>query len=171
MNYELDVYLDAMKDLPSKEIPLETLDATFYHFKTDVFKRQMSYSSDPNYAANLVTLSVERVKEIMAMNKAGKKPEKLEEKTETIRKPEVDFQNVVGQDSLTRFDKKKNQHQQHQPNREKQNNQNQQNSEQQPVENQQNNQENRNNNQRFNNRKKKRRRPHNNENNRNENNA
>jgi len=167
MNYELDVYLDAMKDLPSKEIPLETLDATFYHFKTDVFKRQMSYSSDPNYAANLATLSVERVKEIMAMNKAGKKPEKLEEKTETNRKSEVDFQNVVGQDSLTRFDKKKKQHQ---PNREKQNKPNQQSPEQQSAVNQQDNQESRSNNQRFNNRKKKRRRPNNNEN-RNENNA
>ena len=166
MNYELDVYLDAMKDLPSKEIPLETLDATFYHFKTDVFKRQMTYSSDPNYAANLVTLSVERVKEIMAMNKTGKKPEKLEEKTETNRKPEVDFQNVVGQDSLTRFDKKKNQQ-----NREKQNNFNQnkpkQHDEQQQPTAPQENQENR----KFNNnRKKKRRRPNNNEN-KNESNA
>ena len=173
MNYELDVYLDAMKDLPSKEIPLETFDATFYHFKTDVFKRQMTYSSDPNYAANLATLSVERVKEIMAMNKTGKKPEKLEEKSETIRKPEVDFQNVVGQDSLTRFDKKKNQPQnRNQQNREKQNNnpnQNNpkpQNEQQQPTAPQE-NQESR----KFNNnRKKKRRRPNNNEN-KNESNA
>ena len=109
MNYELEVYIDALKDFPSKEVPLETLDATFYHFKTDVFKRQMTYSSDPRYAANLVTLSPEQVKEVIAMNKAGKKPDKLEEKIDESSKvtSEVEFQNVVGQDSLTRFDKKK----------------------------------------------------------------
>jgi cell fate regulator YaaT (PSP1 superfamily) len=109
LNYELDTYLDATKDIPSKEIQLETLDATFYHFKTDVFKRQMTYSSDPHQAANLVVLPIERVKEIIAMNKAGKKPEKLDEKTNNsgTKKQEAEFQNVVGQDSLTRFDKKK----------------------------------------------------------------
>jgi len=108
MNYELDVYIDALKDFPSKEVPLETLDATFYHFKTDVFKRQMTYSSDPKQAANLVTLSPEQVKEIIALNKAGKKPEKLEGKIEESRTSEAEIHNVVGQDSLTRFDKKKN---------------------------------------------------------------
>ena len=108
MNYELDVYIDALKDFPSKEIPLETLDATYYHFKTDVFKRQITYSSDPKQAANLVTLSPEQVKEVIALNKAGKKPDKLEGKAEASNKPsEVEFHNVVGQDSLTRFDKKK----------------------------------------------------------------
>ncbi len=119
MNYELDTYIDALKDIPSKEIPLETLDATYYHFKTDVFKKQMTYSSDPNYAANLVMLTVDRAKEVMAMNKAGKKPEKLEDKSEKdSNKPVVDFQNVVGQDSLTRFDKKerKNNHPRHKNN-------------------------------------------------------
>ncbi len=201
MNYELDTYLDAMKDIPSKEIPLETLDATFFHFKTDVFKRQMTYSSDPNYAANLVVLPVERVKEIMAMNKAGKKPEKPEEKTDkSTKKQEVDFQNVVGQDSLTRFDKnekkgaqnnhknrpnKNNQKQAEGPNpehgsKEKQhNNGNHQNSPNPRKEENKaeqnieiNSQEGQQNrhNKRYNNRKKKHRRP-NNGNNKNENNS
>ena len=108
MNYELDVYLDALKDFPSKEIPLETMDATFYHFKTDVFKRQMIYSSDPKYAANLVTLSPEQVKDVIALNKTGVKPVKLEGQIISAEKhQEPDLKNVVGQDSLTRFDRKK----------------------------------------------------------------
>ncbi|GAT62318.1 cell fate regulator YaaT, PSP1 superfamily [Paludibacter jiangxiensis] len=108
VNYEMDVYVDAQKDFPSKEIPLETKTGTFYHFKTDVFKRQMAYSSAPGIPANLVTLSVDRVKEIIAINRKGGKVDSLEEK-KLSDKPlqNIDFQNVVGQDSLTRFDQNK----------------------------------------------------------------
>lgn len=106
MNYELDAYVDAQKDFPSKEIPLETKDATWYHFKTDVFKRQMSYSSSPTFAANVTTLSVERVKHIIALNKKGERVDILAEK-EKEKTPSVGFENAVGQDSLTRFDSKK----------------------------------------------------------------
>jgi len=108
MNFEVDAYVEAQKDIPSKEIHLETKDATFYHFKTDVFKKEMQYSSSPNMAANIVTLPVERVKEIMALNKEGIKVDSLE-RERGIQKTEKhsDYENVVGQDSLTRFDKKK----------------------------------------------------------------
>jgi cell fate regulator YaaT (PSP1 superfamily) len=106
MNYELDAYVDAQKDFPSKEIPLETKDATWYHFKTDVFKRQMAYSSSPTFAANVTTLSVDRVKHIIALNKKGERVDNLAEK-ENEKTPSVGFQNAVGQDSLTRFDSKK----------------------------------------------------------------
>lgn len=115
MNYELDTYVDALKDFPSKEVRLETMDATFYHFKTDVFKRQITYSSDLLIPSNLVVLSVERVKQVMEMNKVGKKPEKLEEKEPETKKADTDFHNVVGQDSLTRFDKKKQTQQKNKP--------------------------------------------------------
>ena len=111
INYELDTYIDVQKDFPSKELPLETKTGTFYHFKTDVFKRQMTYSSAPGMAANLVILSVDRVKEILALNRKGEKVNALEEKEEKQIVVNVGFQNVVGQDSLTRFDptkKKKN---------------------------------------------------------------
>jgi len=107
MNYEVDAYMDELKNFPSKEIPLETKDATFFHFKTDVFKRQMAYSSSPNFAANITTLSVERVKQIITLNKSGQKPENLEVIKESEKAVPVDYQNAVGQDSLTRFDKKK----------------------------------------------------------------
>jgi hypothetical protein len=108
INFEASTYIDAQKDFPSKEIQLETLDATWYHFKTDVFKREMTYSSAPNMAANLVTISVDRAKEVIALNKNGEKPERLELKGDGGKEAApIDFNNVVGQDSLTRFDKDK----------------------------------------------------------------
>jgi len=110
MNFEVDVYVDAMKDLPSKEIPLETIDGVHYHFKTDVFKGMISYSSTPDFGANVVTITAQRAKEIIALNRKGQKPDSLiDPKTQKKEKTvSIDYENVVGQDSLTRFDKDKN---------------------------------------------------------------
>ena len=108
MNYELDSYMDAIKDFPSKEIPLETMDNTYYHLKTDVFKGLISYSTSPNFAANLKTISAKRAKEIISLNKRGTKPEILDDQTEEVAKPvAVDYENGVGEGSLTRFDTNK----------------------------------------------------------------
>jgi cell fate regulator YaaT (PSP1 superfamily) len=108
MNFELDSYMDALKDFPSKEIQLETLDNTYYHFKTDVFKGLMSYSTAPNFAANIKTISAKRAKEIIAMNRKGSKPEILDDQMEEAEKPViVDYENGVGEGSLTRFDSNK----------------------------------------------------------------
>lgn len=109
MNYEVATYCDAKKDFPRTDIPLETVDATYYHFKSDIFNRLLTYSTDKNMAANLVTISVERAKEILAANRRGEKVESLLDKTALPpNEPVVDYQNVVGQDSLTRFDRSKN---------------------------------------------------------------
>jgi len=119
MNFELDSYMDAIKDFPSKEIQLETLDNTYYHFKTDVFKGMISYSTSANFGANVVTISSKRAKEIIAMNKRGSKPDTLNEQIENDTKQvPVDYENVVGQDSLTRFDtqKKRPNHKNKKPN-------------------------------------------------------
>ncbi|MBP8849602.1 MAG: hypothetical protein KBG80_03505 [Breznakibacter sp.] len=108
LNYELDAYLDAQQDFPKTNIPLETDEGTFYHFKTDIFKRIMWYSSSKDMLANLKAVTVDRVKEVIAINKKGKKVLVLAE--EDISKkiaPEIDYTNVVGQDSLTRFDESK----------------------------------------------------------------
>jgi len=108
MNYELDSYMDAIKDFPSKEISLETMDNTYYHFKTDVFKGLISYSTSPNFAANLKTISAKRAKEIISLNKRGTKPEILDDQAEEVAKPvAVDYENGVGEGSLTRFDTNK----------------------------------------------------------------
>ena len=107
LNYEADAYVEAQKRLPSREIPLETKLNTYYHFKTDLFKREMTYSTDKSIAANLVTVSADRVFEVISLNKRGVKPDTLESETD-VRTPERrDFEDVVGQDSLTRFDKAK----------------------------------------------------------------
>lgn len=105
MNFEVDSYTDALKDFPSKELQLETRDNTFYYFKADVFKGLVSYSTSPNFGANIQTISTDRAKEVISMNKRGIKPDLLEEIIENNDKPvPVDYENVVGQDSLTRFD-------------------------------------------------------------------
>ena len=106
VNFEAPMYIDAQKDFPSKEIPLETVEGTYYFFKADVFKRQLTYSSDQNIPANLQVISVERAKEIMAINRRGEKVMSLVVKEGEPEIAPIDYQNVVGQDSLTRFDKK-----------------------------------------------------------------
>ena len=106
INFEVDSYVEITKQLPSRDVPLETKDATYYHFKTDIFKKQITYSTDKHIPANLVTISADRVYEVMEMNKNGEKPEKLE--ITDGRKPEVKaFGDLLGQDSISRFDKKK----------------------------------------------------------------
>jgi len=108
MNFELDSYMDAIKDFPSKEIQLETMDNTYYHFKTDVFKGVISYSTSANFGANIVTISAKRAKEIIALNRKGSKPDLLDDRADEEVKPvAVDYENGVGQDSLTRFDTNK----------------------------------------------------------------
>jgi len=105
MNYELDSYMDAIKNFPSKEIQLETIDNTYYHFKTDVFKGIISYSTSQNFGANVVSITARRAKEVIALNKKGSKPDFLDDHAddEVIPTP-IDYENGVGQDSLTRFD-------------------------------------------------------------------
>ncbi|MBQ0082257.1 MAG: hypothetical protein KBT41_03105 [bacterium] len=106
VNFEMAMYQDAQKDFPRKDIHLETIDGTWFLCKSDTFKRQLTYSSSPSMMANLQTISVERATEIIAMNHNGEKPATLAV-GETMEKP-IEYQNVVGQDSLTRFDKDKN---------------------------------------------------------------
>ena len=107
LNFEIDSYVEAVKQLPEKNIPLETKDNVYYHFKTDIFKREMTYSTDKNIAANLEVLSVDRVFEVMALNKNGVKPDKLNLDTDERQKELKEFGDIIGQDSVTRFDKAK----------------------------------------------------------------
>jgi len=107
MNFEVDTYVDAQKDFPSKDIPLETSDNTYYHFKTDVFKGLITYSTSKEFGANLVTIDVERAKMVLKLNKLGQRPDILDVKSDGNKPANVDYTNVVGQDSLTRFDSSK----------------------------------------------------------------
>lgn len=111
LNYELDAYLDAQQDFPDTHIPLEVLDGNYYHFKTDIFKRIMWFTTQKDIPANLTALSVDRVKEVIAMNRQGKKPaELLDDVNLPVAEKPVGYANVVGQDDLTRFDDKQKSH-------------------------------------------------------------
>ncbi|MBP1618374.1 MAG: hypothetical protein H6Q14_2201 [Bacteroidetes bacterium] len=107
LNYEIDQYVEAHKQLPSQEVILETLDGSFFHFKTDVFSGQMTYSSSRSVAANLVTVPKERVFDIIQMNKAGTKPKNLNEGTSPEVDPKRAYNDVLENESITRFDSAK----------------------------------------------------------------
>lgn len=105
MNYEVDAYVEAQRALPSREIVLETKDASYYHFKTDVFAGKITYSSDKYNAANLVTIDKDRVFEIIKMNKKGEKPLKLTVETEEKSGNNGAYPgDILGDQSITRFD-------------------------------------------------------------------
>lgn len=107
LNYEVDAYVESVKRLPSREVPLQTEDNTYYHFKSDIFKRELTYSTDKNIPANLVTISADRAFEVIALNKRGIKPADLRLESEREREQMKEFGDIVGQDSVTRFDKSK----------------------------------------------------------------
>ncbi len=107
INYEVDAYMDARKDFPNVDIPLETMEGTAYHQKTDIFKGVMWYSSSPDSSANLAAVPIDRVKDIIKRNKKGNKPSKLVHIDLGLVEEKMGFQNVVGQESLTRFEDKK----------------------------------------------------------------
>ena len=109
LNYELDSYMDAVKDFPESNIRLETKTGLAYHFKSDIFKRTMVFNmKDENGQEQYYTFSIAQVKEMVELNKKGTKIEPLSNaKPEKSQAPQITFQNVVGQDSITRFDKQK----------------------------------------------------------------
>ncbi len=107
LNFEVDTYVEASRRMPPRDARLETADATYFHFKSDIFNRLVTYSTDKNIAANLVTLTVERVFEIIKLNKAGEKPLTLVEENSDKPKQRSEFGDILGEDDLTRFDKKK----------------------------------------------------------------
>ncbi|MCJ8208267.1 hypothetical protein MUY27_01015 [Mucilaginibacter sp. RS28] len=108
LNYELDTYMDALKYIPDNVNVLKTEKGDARLQKTDIFKKTMwfSYPGEENW----IPLHVSRVKEIQEMNKQGERPEDLGEIHEEESKPVkvLDYENVVGQDSLTRLDDRKN---------------------------------------------------------------
>lgn len=106
LNFEVDTYMEASKRLPPSDVPLETQDATFYHFKTDTLAGMMTYSTDKRQAVNCVTLPASRVAEIIAINKRGEKVEALLiDNGQKVERKE--FVELVGQDNINRFDKAK----------------------------------------------------------------
>jgi len=125
LNYELDTYLDALKDIPKNDIKLITEKGTAVCQKTDIFKRILWYGYEKQ-GMNWHQISVDKANEIIALNKKGEKVSCLEdfEEVERVSESKI-FENVVGQDSLTRFDKPKSKNNRRRNNKSKSQNRNQ----------------------------------------------
>jgi len=121
LNYELDAYLDALKEFPKQDVKLQTQKGTAVCQKTDIFKGSLWYAYEGEWM-NWHELTTDQVKKIIKAAKDKKPVASLEEFSAELEKEnKVDFGNVVGQDSLTRFDKpKKGQHKKRRNKRKKQ---------------------------------------------------
>ncbi|MFW6224188.1 MAG: PSP1 domain-containing protein [Bacteroidota bacterium] len=106
LNYEYDVYVDALKKFPPPNTIIETNKGKAFHQKTDIFKEIMWFSYESNTFV-MIPVPLDNVNKLISLNKKGKKPDSLEE---FVKPKEVEinesFSNVVGQDDLKRFDKK-----------------------------------------------------------------
>ena len=105
LNYEVDSYVEASRKLPPKDAVLQTADGDFHQFKVDILAGLITYSSDKNLASNLETISIERAKAIIEMNRQGEKPLSLLEDGKA--KPAAKPTDLLAEADLSRFDKAK----------------------------------------------------------------
>lgn len=108
LNYEVDSYIDAQKDFPPGNVPLDTEEGRYFFHKADIFSRILYYTSNGNSPSIPVAISVDRAKEVILLNKSGTKVEKLlvESSKVSVEKAKG-FEDVIVQESLTRFDEPK----------------------------------------------------------------
>lgn len=105
LNYEVDQYLEASRKLPAKDMTLQTQEAEYHLFKTDILTGMCTYSTDKNLAANLETIDCDRAHEIMAMNKRGEKPLSL--MRDDMARTKKKSKDLLADEDLSRFDKAK----------------------------------------------------------------
>ena len=106
MNFEVNAYAEAQRSLPDREVVLETSSDSYYHFKTDHFQRQITYSTVRNAPVRLVTISAERAFEVISLNRRGERPEHLEETASEERRSSRSS-DILADNSLTRFDRER----------------------------------------------------------------
>ena len=125
LNYEVDDYVEAGRKMPARDVILQTIDSDWYLFKTDILAGLVTYSTDKSMAANLITISAERARAVIEMNRRGEKPEALDEgdAVNTSDRPA----DLLADADISRFDKAKK----------KKKSKNRQNRQQQPANNQQ----------------------------------
>ena len=105
LNYEVDNYVEASRKLPSKEAVLQTQDSDYYYFKADILAGLITYSTDKNIAANLETITSERAKQIIELNRKGEKPVSLlEDGSKKTPQGPID---LATQENIARFDRAK----------------------------------------------------------------
>lgn len=100
--YEYDVYADARQTLPRVREPLQAMDGEYYLVKTDILARTMSFSSSKDSMSNMVTIPTSRVREIIAINRAGRKVDSIVDKDSIVTVEEPTYR--TEEDSITRFD-------------------------------------------------------------------
>ncbi len=105
LNFELDSYMDGIKEFPSTKLKLKSKKGKASFFKMDIFKRLMWYVYEDRNSGGIIELPLDRVKEIIALNKNGEEPDTIELKNIVVEE-KIDFENVIGQDSINRFDNK-----------------------------------------------------------------
>ena len=105
LNYEVDDYVEQGRKLPSREVVLQTQDSDYYYFKADILAGLVTYSTDKRSAVNLETITAERAKEIIEMNRRGEKPADLQPDDQP--KQQEGPVDLLAGDSITRFDKAK----------------------------------------------------------------
>ena len=105
LNYEVDDYVEAGRKMPARDIVLQTIDSDWYLFKTDILAGLVTYSTDKSIAANLITISAERARAVIEMNRRGEKPEALDEgdAVSTQERPA----DLLADADISRFDKAK----------------------------------------------------------------
>ena len=108
MNFELDGYMETLKDFPSSRVTLKTKAGTVKFAKLDVFKGVMFYFNPKDPTSDLLELTIEGVREIITDNQKGKTPESFDSFTVVKNIKEEDFEDAVGQDNISRFDNQKN---------------------------------------------------------------
>jgi cell fate regulator YaaT (PSP1 superfamily) len=106
LNFEVDIYMESQRKLPSKDIVLQTKEKEYFLVKTDPLTRKVTYSTDKSSLTNAITIDARRAFEIITLNRQGVKPDILEA-TSTDKGERKEFVDLVGQDSLTRFDRSK----------------------------------------------------------------
>lgn len=106
LTYELDSYLEAKEEIPKVLLELESTKGIAFHQKTDLLKRIMFYSYKEASMENAIAIPVERVKEIINLNKKGIKVDLLLEGiTQELEEKTIEYGTEL--ESINRFDKKK----------------------------------------------------------------
>lgn len=101
LNYEADQYVEALKQLPSKQITLHTQDGEHHFFKADILAQTITYSTDPHILVNPQTITAQRALQIINLNRAGQKPTTLSEQPTSDTPTHID---ILDQQSIERFD-------------------------------------------------------------------
>jgi cell fate regulator YaaT (PSP1 superfamily) len=105
LNYELDCYMDAQKNFPPTNIPIETEKGNYNYLKADIFKGIFWYVKENNQPGGMMAVSVEKVKEIQQLNRSGKKIAQLtSENVVAVEAEGHTYHNTTGEESIERFD-------------------------------------------------------------------